>query len=105
MVILPPEVLSIVPPFIAKVPAVVPNAAALLIFNCPLVSVTPPVKVFVALSVAVPVLLVKLPLAPLMIPERVKAALVAFGLKVNALAPKLMVLLNVEGVLAAVLKV
>ena len=105
MVMLPPDVLSIVPPLIAKVPAVVPNAAALFIFNCPLLKVTPPVKVFVPLRIEVPVLLTKLPPVPLIIPESVNAALVAFGLKVKALAPKFMVLLKVEGVLAAVLKV
>ena len=97
--------MSIVPPLMVKVPAVVPNAEALLIFNCPLLNVKPPVKVFIPLKVVVPVLLIKLPLVPLIIPERVKAALVAFGLNVNALASKFMVLLNVDGVLEAVLKV
>ena len=47
--IAPPLVLSIVPPFIVKVP--VPSAATAFIFNVPAVSVIPPVEVLVPVSV------------------------------------------------------
>ena len=43
----PPLVLSIVPPAIVNVPATVPSACVLLMFNVPALSVVPPVKVFV----------------------------------------------------------
>ena len=54
MAIAPPEVLSKVPPLIVNVPAVVPNALALLILRTPAFSVTPPVKVFEPSNVQVP---------------------------------------------------
>ncbi len=40
----PPDVLSIVPPFIVNVPPTAPNAAALLILSVPALSVVPPEK-------------------------------------------------------------
>ena len=49
-----PDVLSIVPPVIVKVPATVPRALALLMFNVPAVRVVPPVNVFAPESVQVP---------------------------------------------------
>ena len=64
----PAVVLSIVPPAIVKVPAAVPRACALLMFNVPAFSVVPPVNVFVPVRVsAPPPFLVRL-FAPLITP-------------------------------------
>ena len=52
--IVAPVVLSIVPPLMTNAPAAVPSADALLMFNVPAFSVTPPVKVLAPGSVSVP---------------------------------------------------
>ncbi len=62
-VIDPPLVLSIVPPLMVNVPG--PMAAALLIFNCPTVSIAPPAKVLAAGSVNAPAPTFAMPPAPL----------------------------------------
>ena len=60
------ELLSIVPPFMIKVPATVPKADELLMFRVPADRVTPPVKVLVPESVRIPgLVLVILNKAPL----------------------------------------
>ena len=49
-----PLLAFIVPPLIVNVPATVPRACALLIFNVPALNVTPPVKVFTPERVHIP---------------------------------------------------
>ena len=59
--------MSIVPPVMVNVPATVPSAEELLMFNVPALRVVPPVKVFAPDSVNVP--------APILVSEPVVAAL------------------------------